>query len=52
MLIKLRRTWVHFASSGMAFPCESGARLELLGLLPYTLRLDPGEVPHRDGEVP
>lgn len=35
----------------MAFPCESGARLELLGLLTYALRLDPGDVPYCDGEV-
>jgi hypothetical protein len=33
----------------MGFPCESGARLELLGLLPYALRLDPGDVANCDG---
>lgn len=52
MLINSRLTRVHFASRGIAFPFESGARIELLGLLPYALRLDEGEVPYSDGEIP
>jgi hypothetical protein len=52
MLISSRLTRVHFASRGISFPWESGARIELLGLLPYALRLDAGEVPYCDGEVP
>lgn len=52
MLINSRFTRVHFASRGIGFPFESGLRIELLGLLPYALRLDAGEVPYCDGEVP
>jgi hypothetical protein len=35
----------------MGLPCESGARIELLGLLAYEFRPE-GDVPYCDGEVP
>jgi hypothetical protein len=52
VLISSRLTLVHCASRGIGFPFESGSRIELLGLLPYALRLDAGEVPYCEGEAP